>query len=255
MSSNIATRRLTFLVWIVVVVLGVTGVVQLRHRAAHPTVPGNSIDPPYVPYTVVMSNTTRDGNRTLEDTFAVSANGDYVELKKGIKRDLGYRNQFVRRTVATGTGLIIRIDDVAELRSTTYDPTGSTRIRLGDPKYDCMKTKRGAPLRLYERQVIKRELIAGYETLAVRGNRTTLWYAPTLNCAILKATTVFSPDQVYEESLVSVTAGEPSPTLLTVPAHYEEVPPSGIEKTNSSVINDKYYYAHRPPAHLIAGDK
>lgn len=237
-------------VWGVVALLAASAFVLQKHRGSH--VPGNSIDPPYVPYTVVRSSQSVDGSRTVLTTFALS--GDYIEILKNRKRDADYRGQSVKRTVATATGLIIRIDDVAELKSTVFDPKGTNRIRLGDRRYDCMKTSGGAPLRFYEQRVIRKEHLGGYETIVVKGDKSTRWHAPALNCAVLQMRADFG-QQITEDQFVSIAAGEPLPGLMAVPAHYKEVTPSGLSKTASTLTDDKYYHAHRPPAELMVGAK
>jgi len=248
MSQTTNLRGLTIAVWCGVTVLGATGIALAVHHGSH--TPHNSVTPPYVPYTVTRANDSRDGNRRTETTFALFTNGDYVELIKTFNKASDYRGQSVHRTIATAEGLIIRIDDVAELKSTVYDADGANRIRLGDPRSDCTHTRGGAPLRFYDQRVIRREVLGGQNTVVIKGAATTRWHAIDLNCAVLKLSTAFGPDEIIEDRLVSVTPGSPADHLLQLPAHYAEVKPSGLGKTASTVQDDAYYDTHRPPAHL-----
>ncbi len=249
MSQTTNLRGFTIAVWCAVTVLGATGVALALHHGSH--TPGNSVTAPYVPYTVTRANDSRDGKRRTETTFALFSNGDYVELIKTFNKASDYRGQTVRRTIATADGLIIRIDDVAELKSTMYDAQGANRIRLGDPRSDCTHTLGGAPLRFYDQRVIRREVLGGQNTVVIKGSATTRWHATDLNCAVLKLSTAFGPDEIIEDHLVSVAAGTPSADLLHLSPHYVEVKPSGLGKTAATVQDDAYYDTHRPPAHLV----
>ncbi len=155
---------------------------------------------------------------------------------------------YVKRTVATATGLIVRIDDVAELKSTVFDPSGRNRIRLGDERYDCLKTKNGAALHSSDERLGRRERLSGVEAVVLKGPRSTTWYALAFNCAMIQARYDFGRDGSTQDTLVSLTGGEPSAESLRIPDHYKEVSPSGLGKTASTLLDDKYNAAHRPPA-------
>jgi hypothetical protein len=105
------------------------------------------------------------------------------------------------------------------------------------------------PPRSQEQQVLRQETIGGYTTLVVKTGSSLRWHAPELNCAVLQ----LAGSGGHINRFVSLTPGEPSPAIMTVPGHYKEVSPSGLGKSATTLMDDKFYFRHRPPAALLSG--
>lgn len=174
-----------------------------------------------IPYTVVLRETVRgpDGTITAGPEYTRSVRSDGSTLL----RVVGKSSQ---RLLEYSSGDQIETNEKTLTKSSIKKPRHNAAERQRDPDSNCLNSMAGNPMTSPPEKLLGEETISGYRTAKITSGITTAWYALDYGCALVKDRWEFSATEISEKDLVSVTAGEPDPTLFDVPAHFREVTPS-----------------------------
>jgi len=131
-------------------------------------------------------------------------------------------------------------ENATKRTSTTFDPTKKPTQWLPDPRNNCLVQGSEA------QQFVGEEVVNGYRTAKLTAGPMTQWVALDYGCAAVKDRADWGNGESSEKRMVSLSLGEPSPSLFDDPAGFEEVPPSQLFPHSNLDTLDEYYYSHRP---------
>jgi len=126
------------------------------------------------------------------------------------------------RLLVFTSGEVVTTDDVRG-EKTVLGREADIRLRLRDPRSDCLNNLAGTPFAAGE-AIKGKELILGYEAVRIRSSGTQLWLAPALGCAQLKLIGTHPSGGLIEQVTTRVIPGEPATEVFDIPARYKEVP-------------------------------
>jgi len=196
----------------------------------------------YFAYTVVLQEylTPANGSAvpTMRMTIAVRGDGSRVMDSTSTNDP---EKPFSERIVNFSSGEEMYVFENARRTSTTFDPTRTPTRWLPDPRNNCLVQGSEA------QQFVGEEVVNGYRTAKLTTGPMTQWVALDYGCAAVKDRADWGNGESSEKRMVSLTLGEPSPSLFDEPAGFEEVPPSQLFPHSELDTQDKYYYSHRPP--------
>ena len=179
-------------------------------------------------------------------TYTYAVRGDGATATRSISRQA--RAVAVQRTIVLPSGQRITLDDVRELKSTTFDPM--RRPLLKDAAKDCTMSLQGAPIS--DGVKVGRDIVLGRQVVELRSAGIVKWLALDAGCALvrLRRGSKDEPNGVQEANLIRV--GEPDPELFFVPDRYREVRPSELLQVSADGEYgkriDSYYEKHRQPS-------
>lgn len=199
------------------------------------------------PYTVVLRETafSRTGEAKPGGTYTLAVRSDGATLLQS--EVLVGPEPSSERTLAFATGLRIQVDDIRELKSTTFNTERRPSYR--DPRADCLWNPGGE--RSYTGEVLAgRESVDAFRTVVIRAQGLTTWFALDVGCAPLKKRLGPEASPTNLKNYQSIRAGEPSVALFEVPAAYREVSPTEFYRLKQGEPYAKraedYYRTHRP---------
>jgi hypothetical protein len=194
----------------------------------------------YIAYTVVLQEHLTQANGsvtpTIRVTIAVRGDGSRV-IDSGTNDP---EKPFSERIVNFSSGKQMYVFENARRTSTTFDPTRKPTRWLPDPGNNCLVQGSEA------HQFVGEEVVSGYRTAKLTAGPMTLWVALDYGCAAVKDRADWGNGESSEKRMVSLSLGEPSPSLFDDPAGFEEVPPSQLFPHCKLDTLDEYYYSHRP---------
>jgi hypothetical protein len=177
---------------------------------------------PLVPYTAVLRavrySPDSSSQARWEETHAVRSDGAYMRLDRVLENG----GPLVRRDIYLPSGVRMTLNDVSELK-TTYQ--GVYRRPYRSPDSQCKGIAAGL-LEDRAEEILGEGIVNGHRVLNIRTQLSTTSFAPDLSCAILHAVGHSGPLGYLVKELVSLTPGEPDPSLFAVPNRYREAPPS-----------------------------
>lgn len=187
-------------------------------RLALPSIRAQSIT--VVPYTVVLAETivAPDGRRLPgpHQMWAVRSDGAVV-LKFG---SAGTGSRQIR----FASGVKVSTNDKRRAKSSVQTPLDDSWVR--DPREKCVRTITG--FQRSDESASGEEILNGYRTVEVAQFDASRWYALDYGCALVKHRVDHGELGSSELDLVTLIAGEPSPTLFAIPSDYVEGPPSSL---------------------------
>ncbi len=213
-----------------------------------------------VPYTVRLIETFHgsDGSAvdTQESIWAVRSDGASVRhiMQKQSK-------QTSERTIKFVSGEEIVINELTNIKSTTFEKSVNSARWQRDPSSKCINSFAGTAMTSLPETISGEETVNGYRTVRISANNVTSWYALDYGCALVRDKAEWGNDKGYSEhNAVLLVPGEPDEALFKIPVNAREAPPS--ERLLSSETNgasncgakcmellqkfDARYYANRP---------
>lgn len=182
------------------------------------------------PYTVTLKETvlSRDGIAKVASyvTYAVRSDGSCY-------RRLVHTEGTSGTVLHMASGYRIMLDEARGLKSTIFKRSVNPARWHRDPRSGCTASLSGQPISSVPETVLGSETVAGYravKTSSEPGSGTKLlwWFAVDHGCAIIQDRMEFSDGTRSEHTLIGLIPGEPEPALFTVPASFQEVPPSAM---------------------------
>jgi hypothetical protein len=201
-----------------------------------------------VPYKIVINetNVTRTGQREPGAVFTRALRSDGSHVKRS--ELLGRLVPVSQRDISLVDGTRISLNEIKELKSTTFDPARSVFAEQRDPSARCLKTYGGATVSPHE-EIVGELFHVGHRVVHVRRNDTTNYLALDLGCAVLRTTVGPDASPWNIQTATTIDVGEPPSALFAVPDNYREVAPSELFDLPAGVraaTVDEYYHSHRP---------
>jgi hypothetical protein len=175
----------------------------------------------FVPYTVVLTETTVDGKGNAHH------GGTLVQAMRSdgsMTKDLNTPSH--EREVHLITGEIVHTNDVHKRMSTEYSSVPASAF-IRSPASMCAKNIDGGNWTNDPLTVSGETTVSGYRAVGVTRRNITQWYALDYGCALVGQKTDFKEGGSSRWKLLSLTPGEPNPNQFDL-ANYAEVRPSGL---------------------------
>jgi len=139
-----------------------------------------------------------------------------------------------RRITLPAAGREMVVSDKIGAVSTEYFPARTQATTSAPQLPASCQPKAATPMRyLGSEQILGYQTYKYEQTFPYEGGKTidaTFWYAPSFHCAAIKTTSILSNGATVIERNdvvpVSISVGEPDPSLFQVAANYRELPPS-----------------------------
>lgn len=188
-----------------------------------------------VPYTVRLIETFHgsDGSAvdTQESIWAVRSDGASVRhiMQKQSK-------QTSERTIKFVSGEEIVINELTNIKSTTFEKSVNSARWQRDPSSKCINSFAGTAMTSLPETISGEETVSGYRTVRITANNVTSWYALDYGCALVRDKADWGTGKGYSEhNAVLLVPGEPNEALFRIPVNAREAPPS--ERLLSSETN------------------
>jgi hypothetical protein len=198
------------------------------------------------PYTVVLEESTHGPSADVsQGTMTIALRGDGAVALR-FEHFVG--TAVIQRTLELPDGVTVVLDDVRERRTTRHTRSGlSFRARM-DPTRGCVHNDWGELV--FPGQIVSDpDFIAGYETIKVTSDHSTVWFPPQLGCATVKSITRQGGGGTNEKVATRIVPGEPDGALFAVMG-YQEVRPSVFFEmdpdSDAARKMDAVYFRNRP---------
>ena len=178
------------------------------------------------PYTVKLKQTVRKSDGTLapiDVTMTVAVRRDGTRSVVHSQQRPG--GPEVTRDVHLASGGHITVGDLWDIKTTWVRPRPDISEWYRDPAKACAVSLAGTPIRRTSETVVGEEMIAGVRTVKITNRNNAEWFALDCGCALVWSRYDFGTS-INEQSLISLTPGDPDATLFHVPDTFKVVGPA-----------------------------